>query len=56
MRERGIKRPLTKQEKENLEWGRRMILEMQIKARNLAAEKARASGIHAVPIPVRKEA
>lgn len=45
----GINPPLTKEQRENLEWGKRYILEQQIKARNRALAK-RNSGIKEVPL------
>jgi len=55
-RERGIKPPLTKEQQANLEAGRRHILEAQMRAHNQQREKMRASGLHAVELPERKEA
>ena len=56
-RAHGIKPPLTKQERENLESNRRYILEAQMRAHNAVKARALASGLTIVrSIPERKEA
>jgi hypothetical protein len=56
MRERGIKPPLTKAEREQLEFNKRWLLEMQIKARNNVLEKQRKRKESRLALVEKKEA